>query len=141
MGNTDLLPSVSSEAMRAFKASRQAIIDEVVERSMARKDEVAHHGAQARVTLVAGLTFTTDMLETAMGFGEPELLDNQLRWAIDRLPHDGVMPEHVLNRFKIYAQVVTEMLPQSHADEINAFLSWMIERQEQLMEENRNEHE
>jgi hypothetical protein len=133
MDRVDDLPRVSPEALAAFKVNRQTIIDEVVERSMARKDEVRHHGARAKPTLATGLAFTSDMLETAMSLDEITLLDNALRWAIARLPHDGVMPEHILSRFRIYADVVAETLPSAHAEQINTFVNWMIERQQQLI--------
>ena len=46
------------------------------------------------------------MLDAALATGEEVLLADQLTWALDRLPHDGVAPQHVLARFRILRDVV-----------------------------------
>ena len=63
------------------------------------------------------------------------LLEDQLTWAMERLPHDGVVPAHILNRLRIYREVVGETLPERHANEIEPYLTWMIARQKELLEE------
>lgn len=78
--------------------------------------EAAPYGDQAERILSAGLEFAPRMLETAMQPHEPRLLDQQLDWAYERLPHDGVVPEHILSRFQIYAEVVGALLPAPHAE-------------------------
>lgn len=125
---------VSAEALAAFRKEKQAIIQEVAARSLARRDEVAHHGDDAERLIRSGLEFTTRMVNAAMAMGEVGLLDDQLTWAMDRLPHDSVSPEHVLNRFRIYRQVVEERLPAAHAAEVARFLEWMIARQQELVQ-------
>lgn len=54
-------------------------------------------------------------------------------WAADRLTQDGVQPQHLANRFKILAQVVESELSSADAKEINRYVNWLIERQDQLM--------
>ena len=81
----------------------------------------------------AGLEYTTQMLETVLLLGDPSPMDFQLRWARDRLPHDGVQPEHLLALFRIYREVVTELLAPGPAAEIIRYLDWMIARQQGLM--------
>jgi hypothetical protein len=73
------------------------------------------------------------MLDTAMTTGEIALLEDQLTWAMDRLPHEGVKPECTLHRLQIYVDVVQEILPDHQAEEINQFIKWMIQRQQELM--------
>lgn len=92
-----------------------------------------HHGEKATELLTTGLEFTTKMLEVALSMGEVALLEDELKWAQDRLPHDGVQMEHVLNRFKIYRQVINETLPSGYANEINTFIDWMISYLQDLM--------
>jgi ferric-dicitrate binding protein FerR (iron transport regulator) len=124
---------VSDEALASFRAASAEIIKETVSRSMARQDEVTQHGAQAQQLLTAGLEFTTRMLDAAMATGEIPMLEDELSWARDRLPHDGVAPEHVLSRLTIYRDVVSTLLPAHLAGEVTGYIDWMIARQRQLL--------
>jgi hypothetical protein len=135
MRDTITLTRVSPETLAAFRAHRAHLIETVVEWSLARPEEVVQHGAGARRVLAAGLEFTTQILEAVMQVGELGLLDYQLQWARDRLPHEGVAPAHLLARLEIYAQVVSGLLPAVQAAEVNRYVEWMIARQRQLMED------
>lgn len=127
------LAPISPEALESFQENRNIIIKETVSRSLKRDHEVDHHGEKAPELLTTGLEFTTKMLEAAMSMGEVALLEDELKWAQDRLPHDGVQMEHVLNRFKIYREVINETLPSGYANEINTFIDWMISYLQDLM--------
>ena len=129
------IPPVSADTLAAFREKQEAVIQEVAERSMARDHEVAHHGEEARRLVRSGLLFTSKMLAAAMAVGDVSLLEDQITWAMVRLPHDGIVPEYVLNRFRIYRKVVGEIMPERHAKEIEPYLTWMIDRQEGLLEE------
>jgi len=129
------LPPISPEALESFQENRNIIIKETVSRSLKRDHEVEHHGEKAPELLTTGLEFTTKMLEAAMSMGEVVLLADELKWAQDRLPHDGVQMDHVLNRFKIYREVINETLPSGYANEITTFIDWMISYQQALMEQ------
>jgi hypothetical protein len=133
MEKDDRIAPISKEALAAFREEKSAITQEVAARSLSREDEVAHHGEEAGRLVTSGIEFTTRMLEAAMTVGEITLLDDQLTWAMERLPHDGVSPQYVLNRFRIYRQVVEDVLPKPHASEITPFLDWMIARQRELI--------
>jgi hypothetical protein len=124
--------TVSAEALAAFRAASQSIVDRVVARSLAHRDDVVQHGEAAGPLITSGIRFTTQMLEAAMAVGEVALLEDQLAWALDRLPH-GVSPEHVLKRFRIYGEVVQELLPAQYAAEILPFVDWLIARQQAVM--------
>lgn len=131
---TFVTPSaVSAEALAAFRAASQSIVDRVVVRSLANQDEVVQHGEAAGPLITSGIRFTTQMLEAAMAVGEVALLEDQLAWATDRLPHDGVSSEHVLHRFRIYGEVVQELLPAKYWAEIMPFVDWLIARQQEIM--------
>lgn len=130
----DALPPVSAATLAAFRSASPAIIAQVVARSLAQENKVTHHGENAEQLITAGIQFTSRMLEAALAVGEVALLEDQLTWAMDRLPHDDVAPEHVLNRFRIYREVVQERLPAEQAAEIIPYVDWMITRQQELMQ-------
>jgi len=129
------LPPISPEALASFHENRDTLIRETVTRSLKRDHEVLQHGEKAPKLLTIGLDFTTKMLEAAMSMGEVALLEDELKWAKDRLPHDGVEMEQVLHRFKIYRDVIQETLPLEYANEITAFMDWMINYQQALMKQ------
>lgn len=128
------IPPVSQGALRAFEAARQSIVDQVVLRSLQRPEETAQHGDEAKELITSGIEFTTRMLENTMPTGQTALLEDQLAWALDRLPHDGVAPEHLLSRFGIYDQVIAEHLESKDAQQINRYLVWMIDRLEAMIQ-------
>lgn len=133
--STANLPPVNQSAMSAFKINRPMIIQEVVSRSMQRTEDTTQHGDQAEELITSGLEFTTRMLENTMPTGQTALLEDQLTWALDRLPHDRVAPEHLLSRFEIYTQVVAELMETEDAQQINRYLEWMINRLEAMLQE------
>lgn len=125
--------AISKDALNAFISAGPYIIKETVKRSMERKDEVNQHGEDAEQILTTGMEFTTRMLETAMSLGEISILEDELSWARDRLPHDNVALEHILERFQIYQEVLNEQIEPEYCQEINPFLDWMITRQKQII--------
>lgn len=131
MSNT--FNAISKDALNAFISASPYIIKETVNRSMERKSEVLQYGEDAEQILTTGLEFTTRMLETAMALGEISILEDELSWARDRLPHDNVELEHILQRFKIYREVLNEQIEPEHCQEINPFLDWMIIRQKEII--------
>lgn len=126
-------PAPSAVTLTAFRAHAQQIIDLTVQRSLVYTDEVQQHGEDAGTFLRIGLRFTTDMLIMLMEIQAEELVDDQLMWALKRLPHDGVLPEHVLHRFELYRDVVEEVLPEPHQSEVAAVVTWLIEKQRSMM--------
>lgn len=135
MSHKEDLPAISTEALESFRENSQLIIKETVHRSLKREKEVSQHGDQAEKLITSGLEFTTKMLEAAMSMGEIPLLEDELTWAKDRLPHDGVEMEHILSRFKIYRDVVGEKLPPEYATEVIGFIDWMIAHQKEIIDQ------
>ena len=79
------------------------------------------------------MEFTALMLEPAMVYGEASLLEDQLRWAVQRLPHDRVNPELIVDRLRIFRDVTAELLPQGAAEQVDRYLLWMIDRLQELI--------
>ncbi len=124
--------AISEDALNAFRENQETIIDDTVERALAKREDVEHHGPDAERVIRAGLEYTSRMLDAVLTTGEAALMEQQLRWAQSRLPHDGVQPEHILSRLRIYRAVVQEVLPEKHAGEITRVLDWMIERHQEI---------
>lgn len=122
---SDMLP-ISDEALDAFKEAHDDIVGETVRRSMLIREHVAHHEDQASRLIASGLNFTVNMLEAAMISGRIELLEDQMKWAMERLPHDGVLPEHIAKRLELMADVIKEKLDPGHSSQIAPYLEWMI---------------
>ncbi|HNR45072.1 MAG TPA: hypothetical protein PLI06_09825 [Methanofastidiosum sp.] len=128
------LPAISKETLEYFQKSSPDIIKKTVALALKREDEIKHHGKDAPKILTSGMEFTTKMLEAAMSMGEINLLEDEIKWAKDRLPHDGVEMEHIVNRFKIYREVITEILPTENALEVTAYLDLMISKMQKLLD-------
>ncbi len=129
--------SVSRTALEAFRRDTSRIIAETSSRALARTEEVVHHGADASRLITSGIEFTVRMLDAAMAAGEGALLEDELRWALDRLPHDGVSAEHNLSRFALLREVVKERQSPNGASEVAAVIEWMEGRLRQLAAERR----
>ena len=83
--------------------------------------------------LTTGLDFTTQALEVAMSLGDTSMLEYQLQWGIERLPHDGVQLADVLRRFQMLEQAIQAILLPQDAAQIEPYILWMIARQRELM--------
>ncbi len=128
---------VSDRALASFREHQEEIIARATERAMKRREEVAHHGANAERIIHAGLGFVTRMLDAALATGESSLLEEQLAWGRSRLPIDGVQPEHVRSRLEIYRATVLDVMPEPYAGEIAEAVGWMVRRHDELGEEPR----
>ena len=124
------LPAVSQEALQIFRAAAPQIIKESVDLALLEKADVVQHGDQAESVITAGLQFTTRMLDSAMSVGATALLGDELAWAKDRLPHDGVSMQQVSARLKIMREIILHKLPRKEAAEVVAYLDWMLKRME-----------
>lgn len=133
MEKPQIPPPVTPETVSAFRAAAEAITQNAVERALAYSEEVAQHGEDAPTLLYQGLLFTTKGLETALAFHTFDLLADQLRWGLDRLQYHGVTPHHVLHRLELYRDAVTAELPAGQANEVSAYVQWMIDYQRNLM--------
>ena len=133
MANNSELPLVTPVTLAAFEAQRGELVKKTVARAMARPQEVAQHGVEAEQLLTVGLDFTTQALAVAMRLRDGEMLDQQLRWGNDRLPHDGVSAVQVLHRLEDLAEVVSATLAEGDAAVVNAYVKRMIGQERALI--------
>ncbi len=125
----NVLQPVSKPGIMALHQNRELIISTAVGRSLEVKQDVAGHGEQAPALLKSGFDFTLKMLESIMLAGSVDLMADQLSWAETRLPHDGVLPGHLLRRFILLSGVIEEQLSPDHWLEISPYLTWLIDTQ------------
>jgi MerR family transcriptional regulator, light-induced transcriptional regulator len=125
-------PLVSKDALAGFREASARIVASTVDRSLARTDEIAGHGSDARRLITAGIEFTVRMLDAALASGEGALMEDELSWALDRLPHDGVAPEHILGRFQVLREVISAELSRPQAEQIVRAVDWMSQRLREL---------
>lgn len=124
--------SVSTAALEAFRGLSARIISETTARALAKSEDVAQHGADAPRLIASGIQFTVRMLDAAMASGEDALLEDELHWALDRLPNDGVSAEQILSRFAMMREVVNGCIPPGPAAEVVAAVRWMERRLREL---------
>jgi hypothetical protein len=126
MSSQNELPAISRGALAAFRSASPHLIKETVAQSLLNTADVVQHADQAENLITAGLEFTTRMLDSAMSVGVPALLEDELLWAKDRLPHDGVSMHQVNSRLKIYRGIILNKLSPRDAAEVVVYLDWMI---------------
>lgn len=126
------LKPVSPEAVEAFKKEQQNIINDAVAVSMKFKEDVEHHGEQAEQLIGTGLMFTAKMLEAILPTGQTVLLDDQLKWAVERLPHDGVQTTQIIKRLNYFSEALSKRIPPRLSEEIIPYIDYMIKRMEEI---------
>jgi len=138
------LPQVSPQALAAFRDARPAIVQETVARVLAWEERVDEYGqalsvskgeAEAKHMFTAGLSFVLKTLDTVMSLGEPDIIEDQLAWVKQRLPHDGVRPEQVIVLLQTLAKVLQDLLPAESAKEVVPFAEQMAIKQRELMQD------
>jgi len=129
-------PDISSEAQLAFKQNHTKIIDTLVTRLLKEPGQFVHLGEQAESILRTGFEFTSSSLEACMQINDASLLIDQLRWANDRLPHDGIGMERMIKNLHVYCEVISEMLPENYSSPIVELVQSMISIQKEIAKEN-----
>lgn len=104
------------------------ILHEAVKLSMTHKEEIEHHGVKARQLITSGYEFTLKMLLAAMETGDRILLDDQAKWAVNRLPHDGIAIPHLIKRVDRLLNVVQKKSSDDQVDEVKPYFKFLIER-------------
>jgi hypothetical protein len=99
---------------------------------MESKTDFQHFGEKAEDVMKVGFGFLNRMLETALEFDETAVLEHQLEWSMNRLPHDGVPAPMLLNNVRAYRQVIEANLSPESSREIGRILDWMLNRLEEL---------
>jgi hypothetical protein len=128
-------PNISYEAQAAFKKNRVIINDMLVTRLLAEPGQFDHLGDQAESTLKSGFEFTSAGLEACMLMNDSSLLVDQVRWAKDRLPFDGISMERMEKNLQVYCEVISDLLPKPYAAEIVSMIQDLISVQQKIMKE------
>ena len=134
--NSIPMPDISSEAQSAFKQNHTKIIDTLVAKLLKEPGQFDHLGDQAESILRTGFEFTSSSLEACMRVNDASLLIDQLRWAKDRLPHDGIEMEQMIKNLQVYCEVISEILPENYSSGIVELIQNMISMQKEIAEEN-----
>lgn len=134
MSHPDLPPPVPEESVAAFRAASGDILRVATAAAMEDPAAVERHGDAAEQLIGEGFGWVVKGIDAAIAFHTVELLDDQMRWAMDRLPVSNVDPEAVLTRLRIVRDAIVDRLPAVHADAIVPYADWMISRQASLME-------
>ena len=122
------LIQASSKAVEEFESLSDEIIQNAVQESMAYQNEIAHHGDDAYRMIKTGFDFTYKMLRAAISTGEPEILDEQAKWAVSRLPHDNISIDNLIRRLRRMKRSVNQTLSKQTAEEITPFIDFLVER-------------
>lgn len=133
MDETIFEVKIEPEELNMFREMKEEIIALAVARSLLREEEIQHHGEDARQIITEGFVYTFKMLDAAMAVEEIAIIEEQLSWALKRLPHDNVNPVFILNRFKLFYDVVDELMPAEKSTGIKHYIRWMIARMQELL--------
>lgn len=125
-------PGSGTSALAEFRKQKVNLTEKTIARLMESKAEFQHFGDQAADIMHAGFGFLNRMLETVLEFDETAILEHQLDWSANRLPHDGVPLSMLLNNIRVYQQVIEEDLTPASSRVIGHRLDWMINRLEEL---------
>jgi hypothetical protein len=130
------MPStVDSSTIASFKKLKNSIIDQTVADIMRHTRYMEELGSAAEEKIRSGLDFTIEVLISVMSLGDKNLLEDQLTWAKDRLPHDGVQSDHIMENLKLLAGVIKDLMTEKDAESIVPYVEWMIKRMEQVDQE------
>lgn len=122
------LPDVSNNSIEEFDEHSDEIIQIAVRESMAYKNEIAHHGENAHRMIESGFEWTYKMLRAAISAGEPQLLEDQAKWSVSRLPHDKVSMDYLVHRLRRLERSMQQMLSKQASQEISPYFDYLIKR-------------
>ncbi len=128
-------PNISQQAQAEFKKNRLKMNELLVTRLLAEPGAFDHLGDQAESVLKSGFEFTSSTLEACMLVNEASLFIDQLRWAKDRLPHDGISMQRMGKNLEVYCEVISETLPPSYAAEIVHLIQQLMTAQQEIANE------
>jgi hypothetical protein len=111
-------PNVSAAAQAVFHKNHALIIDTTVARLLSVPHQFELLGDRAEHVLTSGFEFTSATLEACLQINDVSLLLDQMKWSKDRLPHDGISMEQMAKNLQVYCDVIGEILPETHANEI-----------------------
>ena len=123
---------VTAVALAEFRDKKDDLVAKTISRLIESRTDYQHFGDKAEDIMTAGFGFLNQMLETTLEFDETAILEHQLEWSMNRLPHDGVPVSMLLNNIRVYRLVVEENLSPESAGVVGRVLGWMLDRLEEL---------
>lgn len=82
--------------------------------------------ASAGEKVKAGVLFTLRMLEAVAAVGDGILLEDQMRWALDRLPHDGIPPRMLARNLEVLREVLREEMADAWSGALESYCVRMV---------------
>lgn len=124
-------PNISQDAQQAFRKNKTQIIDTLIANLLEKPGAFDHLGDQAEQVLRSGFEFTVNTLDACMQVNDISLLADQLNWAEDRLPHDGISMERMKMNLDSFCLVISEIIPSPLDNEIIGLVQTMIKPQDE----------
>ena len=128
MNTESINTPVSSEVLKEFGGKKDEIMKQTlvswINKSEMQGLEINDISEKYR----AGLVFTLDMLATAMMLNDPNLLEDQINWAVIRLPHDGISRTEMIENLLILRGEVKSIMSMVNQKPVVVYLDWMIEK-------------
>jgi hypothetical protein len=119
---------VSSEILEEFVERKDELIKHTIANWVKNSEAGEAQTKELSEKYQAGLVFTLDMLTTAMELGDLDLLEDQIKWALIRLPHDGISHNDLIENLVLLKKEFEEFISQENLDPIVFYLDWMIEK-------------
>lgn len=132
MNNKKGLKPVSSFSLAVLEEASPELKREIEKRYWSSVSDQKHADAFPREKYQAGVDFVMMFLTSFLKYGDPSLMEDQLEWSRDRLPQDNFSLEEIQRSFKIISKVFQDLLPEKVWSELNPYLTWMIERQQEV---------
>ena len=126
-----LLP-VKEETVKAFSLAKGEITRKATEMALERSPKKGIERIDLKEKYDKGLQMVGQILEAVICVGEKALLQDQLDWGKTRLPHEGILPEEVLENLKIYRATIREVLEEKYSLEILPYLDFLITGQDRI---------
>jgi hypothetical protein len=131
-------PIVEPAAVAEFIEKTYEIKKNILEKAITLfPDALPQDGPEV---LEAGLDFILKGFASAMEMGELKIMDYQIEWGMDRLPHDGVSSLNVLATFRLVGEVVNELLSPGHAHQVQLYIDWSLAKIESMISTDSNAH-
>lgn len=122
-------PGTADQDVRAeLERKTDAIVDLAVQNSKDRLDSGSRSPRDAESAVRGGLTMILRILGSVMAVGSEAILEDQLKWAETRLPHEGYDQNQIVQGVVSLRFASTETLSLRAAEQVAAYLEWMADR-------------
>jgi hypothetical protein len=118
---------VSSQSIAEFRAKKEEIISKAVDKWIEVGDIEEPLLIETSKRYTTGMEFVVKNLSTAMELKDLNLLEDQIKWASVRLPHDGISHGQLIKNLVILHHVIHDCLSPDNAQQVGGYLNWMIE--------------